>query len=165
MKPQKIIVPLAVGLAWQSGGLIQQKLDGRFATLATAGGELAGENVGGVFTAFDCVGWQGQDVRGAALVERLAMRNELCRNGQIAIVPEVAERGGEFLESILSAGGEGAVFKSWQSSYYTPMLACKRLEAWICRVAAIQRRQTVRCHRGQRQRAGARQSAAVWRTL
>jgi hypothetical protein len=42
MKPQKIIVPLAVGLAWQVGGLIQQKLAGRFATLATAG-ELAGE--------------------------------------------------------------------------------------------------------------------------
>jgi hypothetical protein len=71
MKPQKIIVPLAVGLSWTAGGLFQQKLDGRFATLATAGGELAGENVGGVFTAFDCVGWQGQDVRGAALVERL----------------------------------------------------------------------------------------------
>jgi hypothetical protein len=137
MKPTKQIVPLAVGLAWQSGGLIQQKLDGRFATLANAGGELAGENVGGVFTAFDCVGWQGQDVRGAALRERLAMRNELCHAGQIAVVPEVTERGGEFLESILNAGGEGAVFKSWDSTFFMPMLAAKRLETWICRVAGF----------------------------
>ena len=137
MKPQKIIVPLAVGLAWQSGGLVQQKLDGRFATLATTGGELAGENVGGVFTAFDCVGWQGQDVRRLALRERLAMRNELCRAGQIAIVRETTERGGEFLESILNAGGEGAVFKSWDSTFFAPMLAAKRLETWICRVAGF----------------------------
>jgi hypothetical protein len=137
MKPSKQIVTLAVGLAWTSGGLFQQKLDGRFATLATAGGELAGENVGGVFTAFDCVGWQGQDVRGAALRERLAMRNELCHAGQIAVVPETTERGGEFLESILNAGGEGAVFKSWDSTFFAPMLAAKRLEIWICRVAGF----------------------------
>ena len=84
----------------------------RFATLETAGGTLAGENVGGVFTAFDCIGWQGHDVRGLALRERLAMRNELCRAGQIAIVPEVTSDGGKFLESILNAGGEGAVFKA-----------------------------------------------------
>ncbi len=135
MKPSKQIVTLAVGLSWTTGGLIQQKLDGRFATLATAGGTLAGENVGGVFTAFDCVGWQGQDVRGAALRDRRAMRNELCRAGQVAIVPEVTERGGEFLESILNAGGEGAVFKSWDSTFFMPMLAAKRLETWICRVA------------------------------
>ena len=137
MKPSKQIVTLAVGLSWTTGGLIQQKLDGRFATLATAGGTLAGENVGGVFTAFDCVGWQGQDVRGAALRERLAMRNELCHAGQIAVVPEVTERGGEFLESILNAGGEGAVFKSWDSTFFAPMLAAKRLETWICRVAGF----------------------------
>jgi hypothetical protein len=137
MKPSKQIVTLAVGLAWTSGGLFQQKLDGRFATLATAGGELAGENVGGVFTAFDCVGWHGQDVRGAALRDRRAMRNELCRAGQVAIVPEVTERGGEFLESILNAGGEGAVFKSWDSTFFSPMLAAKRLETWICRVAGF----------------------------
>jgi hypothetical protein len=120
MKPKKIIVPLAVGLAWQSGGLFQQKLDG--------------ENEGGRFTAFDCLDWQGQDVRGVALRDRLAMRNELCRAGQIQIVPEVTERGGEFLESILKAGGEGAVFKLWDSTFFAPMLACKRLETWICRV-------------------------------
>jgi hypothetical protein len=137
MKPTKTIVPLAVGLAWTAGGLFQQKLDGRFATLETDGGELAGENVGGVFTAFDCIGWRGQDVRDIALRERLAMRNELCRAGQIPIVAETTEHGGEFLESILKAGGEGAVFKSWDATYFAPMLAAKRIETWICRVATF----------------------------
>ena len=75
-KPSKQIVPLAVGLAWTGAGLTQQKLDGRFATLATVGGVLAGENVSGMFTAFDCIGWQGQDVRQMPLRERLAMRNK-----------------------------------------------------------------------------------------
>jgi hypothetical protein len=144
-KPTKQIVPLAVGLAWQSGGLTQQKLDGRFARLETAGGVLAGEDIHGSFTAFDCIGWQGQDARLAPLRERLAMRNELCHAGQIPIVPETTERGGEFLESILSAGGEGAVFKSWDSTYFAPMLAAKRLETWICRVAGFNGgRQSVR---------------------
>lgn len=137
MKPMKQIIPLAAGLAWSSGGLFQQKLDGRFAMLTTAGGTLAGEDVRGNFTAFDCIGWQDQDVRGLALRERLAMRNELCRAGHIPIVPEVTECGGEFLESILAAGGEGAVFKSWDSNFFAPMLAAKRLETWICRVAAF----------------------------
>ncbi len=105
--------------------------------LTTAGGTLAGEDVRGNFTAFDCIGWQDQDVRGLALRERLAMRNELCRAGQIPIVPEVTDRGGEFLQSILTAGGEGAVFKTWDSTYFAPMLAAKRLETWVCRVAGF----------------------------
>ena len=137
MKPTKQIVPLAVGLSWTTGGVFQTKLDGKFATLATAGGTLAGENVGGSFTAFDCIVWQGQDVRSLALRERLAMRNELCRSGQIPIVAETTEGGGEFLKSILNAGGEGAIFKSWDSTYFDAMTACKRLETWLCRVAGF----------------------------
>lgn len=137
MKPTKQIVPLAVGLAWNGGGLIQQKLDGRFATLATAGGVLAGENVGGTFTAFDAIEWQGQDVRGLALRDRVTMRNELCAAAQIPIVAETAERGGEFLESILAAGGEGAVFKRLDATWFEPMLAAKRLETWFCRVVGF----------------------------
>jgi len=136
-KPLKQIVPLAVGLAWTGGGLFQQKLDGKFATLETVGGILAGETVGGTFTAFDCIGWQGQDVRQLPLRERLLMRNELCRAGQIPIVPEVTERGGEFLQSVLDVGGEGAVFKFWDSTFFAPMLAAKRLETWLCRVAGF----------------------------
>jgi hypothetical protein len=112
IKPVKQIIPLAAGLAWTSGGIIQQKLDGKFATLETSGGILAGETIGDTFTAFDCVGWQGQDVRLMPLRERLAMRNELCRAGQIQIVAETTERGGEFLQSILNIGGEGSVKKN-----------------------------------------------------
>lgn len=133
-KPTKQIVPLAVGLSWTTGGLFQQKLDGKFAVREVAGGILAGEDVRGHFTAFDCIGWQGADVRGETLADRLRMRNELCRAGQIQIVPEVTERGGEFLESILAAGGEGVVCKSLHASWFAPMLACKRLQTWICRV-------------------------------
>jgi hypothetical protein len=137
MKPTKQIVPLAVGLAWQSGGLFQQKIDGKFATVETAGGILAGEDVRGNFTAFDCIGWRGADVRAEILSERLKMRNELCNAGQIQIVPEVTERGGEFLESILAAGGEGAVCKRLDATWFEPMLAAKRFKTWLCRVAAF----------------------------
>ena len=137
MKPIKRIVPLAIGLAWTNGGLYQQKLDGKFSTLATGGGTLAGEDVGGIFTAFDCIGWRGQDARPAALRERLGMRNELCRAGQIPIVAETTSDGGKFLESILAAGGEGAVLKSLDSTYYAPMQVAKRLETWICRVTGF----------------------------
>ena len=137
MKPVKQLVPLAVGLSWTTGGIFQEKLDGRFSTLETSGGILAGENIGGKFVAFDCLTWKGQDVRPAALRERLKMRDELCRAGQIPIVAETTEAGGEFLESILNSGGEGAVFKSWDANYFAPMLAAKRLETWICRVAGF----------------------------
>lgn len=137
MKPTKQIVPLAVGLAWQAGGLFQQKLDGKFAAVETAGGTLAGEDVRGVFTAFDCIGWRGADVRAEILSERLKMRNELCHAGQIQIVPETLDSGGKFLEAILNAGGEGALFKSWDSTFFAPMLAAKRIETWICRVAGF----------------------------
>lgn len=71
------------------------------------------------------------------LRDRLAMRNELCQAGQIPIVPEVTERGGEFLKSILDAGGEGVVCKTWDLTYFAPMPAAKRLESWICRVAGF----------------------------
>lgn len=135
-KPQKQIVPLPVGLSWTTGGLFQQKLDGKFATVEVAGGILAGESVRGHFTAFDCVGWQGADVRGEILAERLKMRNELCRAANIQIVPEAIERGGEFLETILAAGGEGVVCKLFSASWFAPMLACKRLETWLCRVTS-----------------------------
>ena len=63
------------------------------------------------------------------------MRNELCAAAQIPIVPETTERGGEFLKSILDAGGEGVVFKRLTATWFEPMLAAKRLETWICRVA------------------------------
>ena len=117
MKPTKQIVPLAVGLAWRAGGLFQQKMDGKFALREVAGGTLAGENVRGNFTAFDCVGWRGADVRAEILSERLKMRDELCRAGQIQTVPEVTERGGEFLENILAAGGEGRVCSDTPDSW------------------------------------------------
>ncbi|MDR3413592.1 MAG: hypothetical protein P4L87_22000 [Formivibrio sp.] len=143
-KPVKQIIPLAAGLAWTGGGLIQQKLDGSFTTQETLGGILAGETVGDMFTAFDCVGWQRQDVRLVPLRERLAMRNELCRAGQIPIVPETTERGGEFLQSVLDAGGEGVVIKSWDSSYFTPMLAAKRIETWVGRIVGFNSGQSVR---------------------
>ena len=140
-KPLKTVVPLAAGLAWpdagnfREGGIFQQKLDGCFGLSEWPGGILAGEiMIGGNFIAFDCVQWQGQDVRGIPLRDRLQLRGEICAAHGIPIVAETIGNGGEFLRAILDAGGEGAVFKRLDALYGEPMLACKRVQDFICRV-------------------------------
>ena len=134
MKPRKQILPLADALKWAGGAVFQKKLDGRFAVRDLPGGTLAGEDVRGVFWAFDCLSFAGEDVRGDVLADRLRMRDELAREGVLLIVPETTSRGGEFLAAILANGGEGVVRKEFGSTYFDAMTAAKRLEAWICRV-------------------------------
>ena len=125
---------MQTGLAWGNGAVYQVKLDGKFAVRETPAGVLVGENVRGEFTAFDCVQWRGDDVRGEGAISRLAMRDELCLFYKIPTVPQTMRDGGEFLESVLTNGGEGVVRKEFWASYYQPMLACKRLETYYCRV-------------------------------
>ena len=137
--PRKECVPLTVGLAWgnEENCIFAEKLDGKFAVRAVAGGILAGEDVRGIFTAFDCLEYGGEDVRGETFWNRAAMRNDLCLSAKIPWVRETHQRGGEFLEMILREGGEGVVMKRLAATYYDTMTACKRLQMWRCVVTAL----------------------------
>jgi len=134
-KPVKQIVPLAVGLAWQCGEF-QLKMDGKFSLKPWVNSILAGETVAGEFTAFDCIQFEGCDVRGEILAERLQMRGEICRQSSTPEVRSVQSRGGEFLAQVLAEGLEGVVLKS-PRGYFEPMLACKRLETFMCHVVGF----------------------------
>jgi hypothetical protein len=135
--PSKIIIPVPVALAdWTGPGHYEVKLDGKFAIREVSGGILAGEDVRGAFTAFDCLTADGQDVRSLPLVARLRLRDGLCTAHGIKTVPSVSTDGAALLQRVLSAGGEGVVLKS-PGSYWEPMLAAKRSIIVTCRVTAI----------------------------
>lgn len=134
--PKKIIVPLATGVAWgDDGAVYQEKLDGEFTTLPIGGGILVGETVAGKFTAFDCVQAFGCDCRLEPLYNRMGHMRAICRMGNVPYI-ETCRHGGELLQRVLAAGGEGVVRKSPDSNYYGVMLACKRIGTWLCRVTA-----------------------------
>lgn len=135
--PRKTVVPLAVGLAWGNDGAVyQEKLDGEFATLELPDGILAGEKLRDKFIAWDCVGFHGRDVRGENALDRLEMAAQLGRRHGYSLVRESAN-GGELLESVLAAGGEGIVRKLPHATYYDGMTACKRLQTWACRIVGF----------------------------
>lgn len=138
IKPAKIILPTDVALStWRGDGSIyQEKLDGRFAFRAFGNSVLAGEDVGGLFTAFDCLTADGQDVRGLALTDRLCATNDICRAFGVPFVNSSAD-GGKFLADVLAAGGEGVVRKLPGSSYFDTMQAAKRVATWQCVVTAL----------------------------
>ena len=134
-KPHKTIVPLAVGRSWNMPGCYQVKEDGCFAVRDIGGGTIAGEAMrGGNFISFDLLWLGGEDVRGWPLRERWRALNGLRGAIQAAGGEIVATgHGGEFLEAVIAGGGEGVVFKPWDS-IYGEMLACKRVETFLCRV-------------------------------
>lgn len=143
--PRKTVVPLAVGLGWGNDGAIyQEKLDGKFhhhrdtETQSALVGEwmpARGMAEAG-FIAWDIVEYRGADVRGMPLTTRLWMRDEICR---INCIQAVATwwNGGRLLETVLARGGEGIVRKLPGATYFEAMIACKRLQTWVCRVVAL----------------------------
>ena len=146
LKPRKISVPMAEGRCWRGGGefIYQEKMDGEF-SIAECGvrsaecATLAGERMAtGRFVAFDVLQHAGQDVRAWPLRDRwgllLGLRGVIEADGG-EIVP--TGNGGEFLEAVLAAGGEGVVAKDWNSPYSAPMFACKRLETFLCVVTGF----------------------------
>lgn len=157
MKPTKQLAPLEVGWRWgDDGAIYQEKLDGRFSIFYPEAGAVEDEqyppsktnnNVGaqvlagelmssGQFIAFDCLRFEGADVRGLPLVERLRLRESLCARFGVAQVPSTTN-GGELLREVLERGGEGIVRKLPGSSWFDAMTACKRLQTWVCRVRSL----------------------------
>jgi hypothetical protein len=132
--PSKILISVETALMdWTGKGVFQEKLDGVFTVKNVSGGVIVGENVKGVFTAFDCVEANGEDVRGLPLARRLLLRDTLCRFHGINTVQQATDAGNRLLEAVLDRGGEGVCLKS-PGSYFEPMLAAKRGGVWTCRV-------------------------------
>lgn len=132
-KQHKIIVPMAVGLAWRGGGgfRYEEKMDGRFHVREVGASVVVGELMrDGRFFAFDCVVIDGQDIRRAPLRERLE-----CLN-RFSFLRPATGSGGEFLESVLARGGEGIVCKDL-SAPYGEMFACKRIWEGLCVVTGF----------------------------
>jgi hypothetical protein len=141
-KPRKIVVPMATGLAWgnEPGCLFQQKLDGRFATRTYGDCLMAGEQMpDGSFIAFDLLRQPvGGDMSERPLRIRWAALLLIAKlDPSVLLVPFVTSGGGEFLRRILDAGGEGCVRKAWDSTWYDPMTACKRVETFLCTVTRV----------------------------
>ena len=140
IKPRKVTVPLATGLAWRGGGgfRFEEKMDGVFSTRQIGGCLVAGELMkSGEFIAFDCLAVNEQDIRTAPLRERLAVLDGL------SISRPATGTGGEFLEAILARGGEGVCRKDL-SAPYGEMIVCKRLVELLCVVTQIGTSQAVK---------------------
>ena len=126
-------VSLADGLKWSGGGgwCYQEKLDGIWHIRPVGTDILAGELVGDLFTPFDIIAVDGQDIRSEPLSTRLAILRSIPG-------PQIEQgNGGEFLETVLARGGEGIVAKPWDSPFGKDWVKCKREETHDCRVTEI----------------------------
>jgi|SRR6185312_9227287 len=157
-KPRKIVVPLAVGLAWGNDPQyrIEEKLDGRFETRQVFGttedlGDtlLAGEYLRGEFHAFDLLRLNGTDFRPYPLEHRLVFlagvfaAKPLDRTGgEIHRVPALHYQPST-LHDIWTRGGEGIVRKRLDAPWGTPFEACKRIETFTCTVTGFNAGQSV----------------------
>lgn len=143
--PRKDCVPLAAGLSWGNDGAVyQEKIDGVFAVRDVGGGPLmaggallAGDILPcGRFVAWDCLAFDGADLRGRGAFDRLSVLLFLRGRFDLAMA-ECSQNGGTLLQSVLARGGEGVVRKLPGASYYEAMTAAKRLQVWRCRVTAL----------------------------
>lgn len=140
-RPHFVSVPLAEGLRWRgsAGWIFQQKLDGCWAVREYDRSVLVGEAMKNSFVAFDCVTYEGQDVRR----ESLRVRLELLRSLGVPVV--ASGNGGEFLEAVLAAGGEGVVAKPLDAPWGSPWFRCKRISTHDVRICEMnEHRGTVR---------------------
>jgi hypothetical protein len=156
-KPRKIVMPLAVGLAWSNEPeyIAQEKMDGMFSIRVLGSFEcetiLAGEQMrNGEFRAFDCLQYNGEDVRNLRLSERLKLLDTvfLSHSNTHLLPPEFRRvvdhaNGGPLLREVLARGGEGVVRKRLDSPWGVPMEACKRLETFTCAVTGFNMGQSV----------------------
>jgi len=136
LKPTKTIVPVETALReWRNPDYFyQEKLDGEFATKLVGNVLLAGERMkDGTFHAFDVLRRGDEDMRPLPLLERWYVLNTL--KTIVPIVPH-SRNGTELLERVLATGGEGVAAKLLAGPY-GPMLAAKRSQNYLCRVATF----------------------------
>ncbi len=105
------------------GQLWTEKKDGVWATLEAADFTVVGEQMkDGSFWAFDVLSTFGQDVTQFPFHRRWG----ILQSCPIQSVP--SGNGAEFLEAVLSNGGEGVVIADWFAPYGCGLTKVKRLE-------------------------------------
>lgn len=148
-KPAIAPVPLAIGRTWRGGAgkRYEQKLDGVFKTrkivcpVSRVENLIAGELLAqGEFYGFHILARDGQDLRGMPTGENIARLDELTANLARAGTPLLRPahgNGGEFLEHILAAGGEGVIEKDLAAPWSVNWFKCKRVETFYCVVTGF----------------------------
>ena len=149
--PISISIPLSQGIQWRGGGgwCYEEKYDGVRAVIRDGlcfGRSrqlpfqvpaslnnccLDGELVGNAFYAFDVPMLHGQDLRREPLhLRRKALSALIAESNCLNILPVASGHGGEFLEAVLSRGGEGIIAKHLSSFYgeNESWVKCKRQE-------------------------------------
>ncbi len=136
-RPKFENVKLTDGLRWKGGGgwRYEEKMDGVWAVKSFFDGSIiAGEQMkDGRFFAFDLLFLAGFDYRFMPLSKRLQALDDLQKDALVCHLtiqrPETGS-GGEFLEYVLSNGGEGVVAKRLDAPYGEPWFKCKRVETF-----------------------------------
>jgi len=130
-RPTFLSVPLSVGLNWTGSGpwRFEEKLDGRWHELGIGQSRIVGELMkSGEFFAFDIPIYNGADIRGKPLRERLVILDTFP-----LLRPAVGD-GREFLSAVLERGGEGVVAKNLEAPFGVELYKCKRNETHDCTV-------------------------------
>lgn len=154
-------MPLEVGLSWHGGGdyIYEEKVDGWYCELDASGlyfrntskplpstlpielqdCRLVGELKAGIFHAFDIIHKGNRPLWRLALDERLPWLESAQAHFAEWMRPIRRGNGGEFLEAILSEGGEGIVAKHLGSFFGKggAWVKCKRQETHDCRVISF----------------------------
>jgi hypothetical protein len=139
MKPSFESVPMETGLHWRGGNfLYQEKSDGCHEFAEVAGMVVNAERMhDGSLVVNDLVTLHGQDVRGeptrARWAELVSRARTLPRGVRLSRIGS----GGEFLEHLLSEGGEGIVVKTLDAPFGVGWLKCKRQQVFLCVVVAL----------------------------
>ena len=130
-------IPLKVGLDWKAGEgwIFEEKMDGVWCVQKINEALIAGEQIkDGRFFAFDILSLGNKNLRTLPLRERLAELDEFSEWHEDANREKFHRpargSGGEFLEAVLSNGGEGIVAKFLDAPYGDTWFKCKRLETF-----------------------------------
>jgi ATP-dependent DNA ligase len=132
-KPEFGVVPLAEGRRWRGYGewLYQEKKDGVWCERSIGDSIFTGELCrDGTFWVFDLPVARGADISGLPLRSRLEALSGLGLPAGWRMMP--CGNGGEFLEAVLAAGGEGVVAKRLDSVFGEDWIKCKRSETQDC---------------------------------
>lgn len=105
-------------------------MDGRWTVKEVGSSIICGETMkDGRFFAFDIPFLDGIDIRRAPLKERIETLN------RFSFLRPSRGNGAEFLQSVLSRGGEGVVVKYLNGSFDNTWFKCKRIETFDLKVS------------------------------
>lgn len=126
-RPKYESIPLADGLKWRGNGgwEFTEKMDGVWSTLNIGRSIICGEQMrDGRFFAFDLPVFEGQDIR------KEKRRDRLDCLKSFRLLRPASGIGGEFLESVLTRGGEGVVAARLDGNFFDTRYKCKRVETF-----------------------------------